>query len=391
MKDYQYLSKLSKVPLSTADHNLNNNIIIGLDDCMEESISLINNVPIPNYPKFPRIFFSSQLWHHTKNSNDINCGFINLPVLKHLSRFSSTYKALKKTLSSLSPNEKIVVMTYDLHPGICSAINRIKKKYPFIISCIILPDVPTAVLLASSGGNIKFRNRMIAKIKMLFYTQFDSYVFLTKYMKDLIEIKNKKYAILEGIYNTHQPPLEFKETTKKIILYSGQLNPAYGMENLLISFQEIYRENSNYELWICGSGALVAKIEALSARCPGIKYFGYLPPDKVRKLQESATILVNPRQNTSDFTKFSFPSKTMEYLASGRPVVCYKLDGIPDEYDQYLVYVNNNSTKELKQKLMETCELPTFKRKEMGKKAQEFIYKNKNPQSMATRIINIFM
>ena len=38
---------------------------------------------------------------------------------------------------------------------------------------------------------------------------------------------------------------------------------------------------------------------------------------------------VNPRQNNEEFTKYSFPSKTMEYLASGVPVVAYKLDGIP--------------------------------------------------------------
>ncbi|MBE6584946.1 MAG: glycosyltransferase, partial [Ruminococcaceae bacterium] len=37
---------------------------------------------------------------------------------------------------------------------------------------------------------------------------------------------------------------------------------------------------------------------------------------------------------------YSFPSKTMEYMASGKPVVMYRLDGIPSEYDPYLFYAD---------------------------------------------------
>jgi hypothetical protein len=34
-------------------------------------------------------------------------------------------------------------------------------------------------------------------------------------------------------------------------------------------------------------------------------------------------------------------------MLSGRPVLVYKLDGISDEYDQYLYYINGNQLKDM--------------------------------------------
>ena len=62
-----------------------------------------------------------------------------------------------------------------------------------------------------------------------------------------------------------------------------------------------------------------------------IEFLGMLPRTDVLELQSKATILVNPRQPVGDFTKYSFPSKTIEYMASGTPLLMYKLPGIPEE------------------------------------------------------------
>ena len=79
----------------------------------------------------------------------------------------------------------------------------------------------------------------------------------------------------------------------------------------------------------------------------------------------------------------------MEYLASGRPVIGYKLDGIPDEYDEFMVYVKDNSIETLKETLMKTCLLSKEKRKEMGEKAREFILENKNPKNQCQKIVDM--
>lgn len=385
MEDYDYIAKNSKIPASLADHNLNYNIIAGLDENMPVPVTLINNVPIPTYPKFPKIIFRKHAWSHTPGAQDIHCGFINLPVLKHISRAVTTYRGLKKELQNAGGGP-VCVMTYDLRLGICLAIRWAKKKYPQIRTCAVLPDVPNAVIVASNGGKVTLAGRLRAGVKMGFIGQFDSYVLLTEYMRTLSMLHGKPSVIMEGIYNNQQAPLPEKTTEQKVILYSGQLNPAYGMENLLEAFQEIYKQDQSYALWICGAGALTERIKSLAETCPGIRYYGYVNAQTVRKLQAEASVLVNPRQNTGGFTKYSFPSKTMEYLASGRPVIGYKLDGIPDEYDAYIQYVTDNSIEALRDKIMEVCLLSNAERRALGERSRQFILERKNPKKQCAPI-----
>lgn len=388
MADYDEIARKSKVPASLADHNLNYNIILGLDEATGKPVTLVNNVQIPSYPKFPKILFRRQKWNHTEGVQDINCGFINLPVLKHISRAITTFKELVKEIRA-AKDEPVCVMTYDLHLGICLAIRGAKLFFPRIRTCAVLPDIPNAVIVASNGGSITATGKLRAWIKMRFIKQFDSYVLLTEYMKNIAGLGDKPCTIVEGIYNNHQPPLPEKTVEKNVIFYSGQLNPAYGMENLLEAFQQIYQQNENYELWICGGGGLAQRISQLAETCPGVKYYGYVSGEKVRALQAEASVLVNPRQNTEEFTKYSFPSKTMEYLASGRPVVGYKLDGIPDEYNNYIQYVQDNSVEALRDKLIEICGMDDETRNELGKRSRAFILKEKNPKKQCEKIMKL--
>ena len=65
-------------------------------------------------------------------------------------------------------------------------------------------------------------------------------------------------------------------------------------------------------------------------------------------LHKRATALINPRKPNSKITRFSFPSKNMEYLSSGTPMIGYKLDGIPSEYYDYFYTIDDSSEKSLR-------------------------------------------
>lgn len=388
MDDYEEIARRSKAHASLADHNLNANVILGMEECMGERITLINNVQIPNYPKFDKIMFRRQAWKHVEGTSDVNCGFINLPVLKHLSRACTTFGELKRAIKA-AKDETIYVITYDLHFGISIAVRLAKKLFPKIKTCVFLPDIPTSVIAASNDGKKTMGGKIRANVKEYFIRQFDAYVFIAEHMGSVSAVANKPYAVVEGIYNNHQPPLAEKTTIQNVIFYSGQLNAAYGMENLLEAFRQIYERDQNYELWICGGGGMADKIIQMAEDCPGVKYFGYVNGTRVRELQAEASVLVNPRQNVGDLTKFSFPSKTMEYLASGRPVIGYKLDGIPAEYDAYIQYVPDNSVASLRDKILEICQLTNVERTEIGERSRKFILENKNPKNMCSRIIEM--
>jgi len=170
-------------------------------------------------------------------------------------------------------------------------------------------------------------------------------------------------------------------------LYTGTLNPQFGIVTLLEAFSQI--RDPALKLMICGFGEAEEQILQMQKTDPRIIYLGKVDRKAVLPLQRGATVLVNPRQNNEEFTKYSFPSKTMEYLASGVPVVAYKLDGIPDEYDAYLNYVEDNSAESLAKTLTQICNMDETARKEMGKRGAEFVLENKNARVQTRRILEL--
>jgi glycosyltransferase involved in cell wall biosynthesis len=128
-----------------------------------------------------------------------------------------------------------------------------------------------------------------------------------------------------------------------MILYAGQLKAKYGLELLLQAFLRL--EDQSLRLLILGKGDYEENIRQASLKDPRIVFKGYCPQGEIKKLLNAATVLINPRPTNQSFTQYSFPSKTIEYMVSGRPVISTRLPGIPDDYFPYL-YVLENETPE---------------------------------------------
>lgn len=397
MKTYGELSKKSKVPLSLADHNLNSSIIAGLDQVLGTPAALVNQEPIPCFPAYPQILFWKKDWKHAAQAQDRNCGCINLPVVKQLTRAATAYAALKKLVEQ-AKDPQVVILTYDLHWEICVAMAAVRKKYPWVHISAVLPDIPSVMADINKGNRRKLK--MHARMKMSQINRFDSYVLLTRHMTDYVDVKGKSYVVMEGIYREQagfgaaqgKAPVSLADagSGKKIVFYAGQLNSRYGIRQLVAAVQQIYEKHPEYVLWICGSGELEGYLKEQAKRYPFLTFYGYQNTQSVRFLQQQATVLVNPRQNTGVYTRYSFPSKTMDYLASGKPVIGYKLDGIPDEYDEWIYYVQGGTLDALAQKITEVCGLPLCEREAMGKKSRAFILEQKNPAKMCERIVDMW-
>ena len=117
-------------------------------------------------------------------------------------------------------------------------------------------------------------------------------------------------------------------------------------------------------------------------------FLGRVDRKEALALQRGASVLVNPRQNNEEFTRYSFPSKTMEYLASGVPVVAYRLDGIPSEYDRYINYVPDNSPQALAGVITDVLNRSAEERRLEGACAKRFVLGEKNRVRQAKRILD---
>lgn len=324
----------------------------------------------------------------------INCknlSFLNLTYLKNYFREKECYKALKIYCLQHAHDKYIYLITYTLHQPFLRAVKKIKKRFKNVRSIVIVTDLP------------EFKNDIIPTWKKFFldydthitkeeYNVADAYILLTKFMADKVVFNNQPYEIIEGLYTPHAVcDVEKLQnnwiSNKRIIFYSGTLARRYNIMNLVDAVSNI--KDDHLRLQICGTGNCKDEILKIAEKDTRIEYLGELPHEEVIKLQRKATLLVNPRTDEGEFTKYSFPSKTMEYLSSGTPTLLYRLPGIPDEYYNYCFNISNPGTETLKSKIEEILLIPKQDLILFGMKAQEFINTQKKSCVQTQKVLNL--
>ena len=168
-------------------------------------------------------------------------------------------------------------------------------------------------------------------------------------------------------------------------MYSGILDMRYGISELLDAFDLL---DDSYELWLTGNGNAVDLIKERAKKDQRIKFYGYLPSrqDLLNK-QASATMLISPRRDTEEGSKYCFPSKIFEYMVSGNPVVSCFLAGIPEEYHRHLIELKTVTKEEIAQTIKNVAAMSEKERTEFGLAAKTFVLENKNKFAQARKIL----
>ncbi|MFZ4699309.1 MAG: glycosyltransferase [Candidatus Methylumidiphilus sp.] len=149
---------------------------------------------------------------------------------------------------------------------------------------------------------------------------------------------------LDGGVNTiPSKEIELPSSEKpKIIFYSGSLNQYGGIDLLLDAFNKI--DNADARLWICGKGDHKKMQQALKTD-DRITFYGCVDELTLAQLSRQAWVMVNPRPNAVIDSKHNFPSKILEYLSYGKPVISTWTLGLSPEY-RHVLYIPDEETAE---------------------------------------------
>lgn len=170
----------------------------------------------------------------------------------------------------------------------------------------------------------------------------------------------------------------------RVCMYSGDLNTLNGIPTLLKGFSLL--PDPDLRLWLLGRGECEPAVRDAATQDPRISFLGFLPNDEVRGLQRKATLLIIPRPSHQEITKYTFPSKLMEYMQSGTPVLTTRLPGIPSDYYRHVFSIETETTEGIAAALRESLSLPAADLNEKGKCAIDFVTKDKSWQTQARRI-----
>ena len=288
---------------------------------------------------------------------------------------------------SFTQKDNFCILTYTQSSFFISPLLKLKKEYPGLIIATIITDMIEDALNYKSNRSYFKRLQLFieAQRQKKQFKYIDKYILLTKAMEERIPEANNKNIVVEGICNVNQENFSIVPKAK-MLFYSGTLESYSGIKELVDAFMMV--KMPDIKLCVCGSGILSNYIQEKMKVDERIYYLGNLPRNRVIELQRKSSILINPRRPDNGITRFSFPSKTMEYMVSGTPMIGYKLEGIPEEYYINMFVPNDLSIQSLANCIKDIFLLPNSILVEKAKGAYKFVTEKKNAEIQVKKIMD---
>ena len=383
------ISDAKGTPVQFAANVFQWKLIHGLSHLTSHQIRVISAPFVGSYPlRNRRLFVDYQLWGADEglDHNSTCVSHCNLFGIKHLLRARSLFREFERQIRTVQEKgSQTVVIGYAMTPSTVLALLFVKRAHPTVQCCLVVPDLPNYMDTDNNSSAMKRQIKYYAN-KWMYkaIAEFDKFVVLTEQMIPALGVA-KPCLVIEGIADENQAMPEEEgvcHTEIRKIVYTGTLNERYGIRDLVNAFVAL--PDRDISLEICGNGDSAEWLKNISITDARIHYYGSMQHSFTMELQREAYLLVNPRKNNEEFTKYSFPSKIMEYLSSGRPILAYKLPGIPDEYDEYINYISSDLQSSLR--LLLDSDWGHLSRK--AERGMKFVNDKKSVDAQAARLIS---
>lgn len=172
--------------------------------------------------------------------------------------------------------------------------------------------------------------------------KYDVVVGLSERTKRYLKKKQRFICSEGGVDETFYDEfaaLTKKDSGKKILMYAGLLEQVTGIGLLLEAFG--LTEEADWELWISGKGSLDSMIVAEATKDNRIKFLGFLRYSEYVDCLKQADVLVNPRDMSFSENQNNFPSKILEYVATGKEIVSTKFIGA-ERFERYISFCDTD-------------------------------------------------
>jgi len=295
-------------------------LLTGLRHCGVEIVH-IGHEPARVWPFGPMISRAMAAGPRTRDPgpadiaplHEVPIGFLNLPKLRWAS-LSHTYdRETAKQIGSWRPD---ILVTYNVERFFSPAITRLHRA-----------DIPWVPIVLDGDdsqkgwANLTETSSAACGGVFLSHSACDRSPFRKTFHLD----GGIDYEPLPDHRPPHQPP---------IVFYAGSRGPWAGVDLLLDAWNHVSHDKA--QLWLCGQGK-TGRLDQASAHDPRIVDYGVVPETRLRELMTQATVLVNPRPPAYAGNTLNFPSKVLDYLGTGKPVVSTWTLGLSPSYQEALV------------------------------------------------------
>lgn len=359
------------------------NIAMGLSE--QVKISGVSLYPIPSYPKFSKIRKGA----HSFTSGAFDCivpSMISLPLVKEYGYGVSAFKAVAK---KMNPEEENVVLISGLYRSLIRPAKWLKKTFGIPVFAIV-PDLPELMITYRKDYS-KVRsilNSIDMKRSLAYRKAVDGFVVLSSFMNPVVNKQNCPWTVLDGLCNLEAiDNVAPFVTEERYVLYAGKISSTFGVDKLVNGF--LAANIPGLKLVLCGDGDYAPMLREIAQNEPSIDFKGTVTHDLVLALEKGATLLVEPRPVDTEIAKMSFPSKIIEYMASGTPVLVSNIPSFSPEYKEYQYRIEEVSESGLEKALKSVFENSDETLRAKGSAARDFVLNNKTIQKQCCKIVEL--
>lgn len=220
--------------------------------------------------------------------------------------------------------------------------------YPwFGLSKISKRKRKTSVLVLADFYNNKkirdLRSWLYYKMQVRALKRYDKVVGLTANMQEWL-LPQQQFVLMEGgIHWEDYEDLQKKTRPNKTVqcMFSGVLSNDKGVSLLLEALKMIPDE---IRLVITGKGPCEQEIRAAARKDHRIVFLGQIPFEEYLLHLKESDILLNPRDMHFDNNEYNFPSKFLEYLATGNLIISTKFTGW-EKFEENACFVDSDPEK----------------------------------------------
>lgn len=346
-------------------------------------VSIVSTDPVTDYPNNRQVLFKGRRFAaHGVNGTIVP--FVNITALKHVTRFVAVVRALAAR-SRRSPIDAVIV--HGVNSALLWAACRFGRR----------SQVPIVVLLTDPPSlRTPFDNRLTWQLKRLDRWLITSALSRTSGVVALAPRLAEDFAsgrpalLMEGIASklstsadVSVPKLDrpFAHWRPRVV-YAGGLSEAYGVLDLVNAVQH---SDKDWCVEIYGRGAESEAIKAVAATSARVHYGGVLDSTELHRVYASADLLINPRRVDGLLPVYSFPSKLLEYMATGTPVMTTRIPTLPADYADHLLLTGQGAPA-LASSLDRFFDQPKGDRVQMGASAKNFILETRGHVAQGRRL-----
>ena len=262
-------------------------------------------------------------FYYTENRSD--------KLFKLFKEKQSIENAARQAIEDFLSHDFIIV-TDTLRLNLLKAAKKIAKLY----------NVKIVGMLTDNPYNLSNGPVYVKKYLVQQASDLDGYLSLTNGLVQIYN-ENARSYVFEGLVS------EENEGTKDPIFnyfyFGGSLYERYGVKTLVDAF---HNSNIKAKLVLAGSGPLDSYIEQLANDDYRILYLNQLSKEKNIAYMRNSIANINPRPLDLKMDNESVPSKLLEYLSIGTPVISTKFPRLYSTFKDDVHWIDGNTVDAMK-------------------------------------------